>query len=247
MGSQSLFESPTTYVVECGDIRSVVSCSAHWQEAVVISKKKVIISTLAPKAIWEDILTQMNQASPSEAIGCLRFRQSLGIKNTVWVKPLLLQSSIQINQQRASVARRGNGEQQKVFQQARLRVEGLPQVQHEVSCDMLMAKVSETCGSSFHKVVGGNLEIGGYMINYRQDGEFAQSITVQLDSDASLCDLVRRVHGSGIRINNRNLVVEVGSLHPNFSLAGNVPKNLIPPTSAASSSSFGAPEGGPCL
>ena len=57
---------------------------------------------------------------------------------------------MQINQQRASVARRGNGEQQKVFQQARLRVEGLPQVQHEISCNMLMAKVSETCGKSFH-------------------------------------------------------------------------------------------------
>ena len=128
--------------------------------------------------------------------------------------------------------------------QAQLRVEGLPHVAHAQTCEELMQKVNEATGLDLAKSTStGTPGPKEWVVAYKKDGEFSQKIDIQLGSPEELQSLVMHVHGSGVRVNNVNLVVEVSSLHPQFTNAGPSARNLIggPTPSAPSATNAPAP------
>ena len=110
---------------------------------------------------------------------------------------------------------------------AQLRVEGLPQVDHESICRELMAKVCQKTALQLKE--GGESRLGGgeWRIEYRSDGSFAQQIMIQLPSEDALKNLVAGIHGSGVKVGGRNLAVAV--VHNNIatSCAGVLASNLV--------------------
>ena len=117
-----------------------------------------------------------------------------------------------------------------------LRVEGMPHVQHEETCDIIMSRISDVTKLPFVQASSRDLGSLEWEIDYRSGGEFAQQIRVQLPNEDALSTLIMHVHGSGVRINGHNLALEVRSIHPKFSHAGALAKNIVPPLG-----------GGPCL
>ena len=47
------------------------------------------MNTLAPKHQFEPIMTQSVHDTPLACITSIRFRKSVGLKNTLWIKPAL--------------------------------------------------------------------------------------------------------------------------------------------------------------
>ena len=56
---------------------------------------------------------------------------------------------------------------------------------------------------------------------------FNQSINVQLPSVEALKSLISRVHGCGIQVAGRNLVIEVQTSHPDAAQAAMSATNLV--------------------
>ena len=90
---------------------------------------------------------------------------------------------------------------------------------HTQTCDELMQKVNEATGLGLTQARGAVLGYKEWAIAYR-NGEFSQKIDIQLASPEELQLLIMHTDGSGVRVNNANLVVEASSLHPLFSSAG---------------------------
>ena len=239
VGSQSLFEDKTSYVVECGDVLCLLKCMNMIQEVVVVSKKRAVISTGFPKHMWEEAITQQNVESPMAAVSVIRFRKSLQLQSHVWLKPLLLQDAMQTARQRCNLASRASREQETASLHAQLRIEGLPHVEHESMCGALMDKVMQVTKINLCKAPSSVPGVGQWAISYRSGGEFAQQIAVQLDSKEALKQLIMHVHGSGVRVNDRNLVVEVKSIHPELTRAVVTAQNFVTPVSSS-----GPPTGG---
>ena len=90
-----------------------------------------------------------------------------------------------------------------------------------------MAKLCETTSLplavSAQNVPGPN----EWVIGRKVDGAFNQQIVVQLSSADALKSLIMNIHGCGIKVGGRNLVVEVRSLHPDASSAALSANNLI--------------------
>ena len=76
------------------------------------------------------------------------------------------------------------------------------------------------------------------MTCYKNGGDFAQRIAVQLTSSEALKTLIQKVNGSGIRVGGFDLVVEVLSLHPGHGAATTEGANFVLPHVG---------RGGPCL
>ena len=244
IGSQSLFEDKTSIVVDFGDIHSLEECSYLFQEALIVSKRKAIVSTLAPKHVWEEVITGQASDNPTGAITCLRFRKALQLPSSIWLKPLLTHDSIQKAKQQAELSARPANVQDRMRLQAQLRVEGLPHVAHAQTCEELMQKVNEATGLDLTKSTStGTPGPKEWVVAYKKDGEFSQKIDIQLGSPEELQSLIMHVHGSGVRVNNVNLVVEVSSLHPQFTSAGPSALNLVggPTPSAPSTTTPPAP------
>ena len=180
---------------------------------------------------------QRGTESPLGSISCIRFRAALNLPNSNWIKPLVLQEDMQKQKQQAVLSKKPEKEQLEACLSTILRVEGMPHVQHEETCDIIMSRISDVTKLPFVQASSrtlGNLE---WEIDYRSGGEFAQQIRVQLPNDDALSTLIMHVHGSGVRINEHNLALEVRSIHPKFSHAGALAKNIVPPPLG----------GGPCL
>ena len=215
IGSQSLLNDTTSYVVDCGDINILSTC--HWllQEVLVISKRRVIMTSLHPKHTWEQVITQQAHETPSSAITSIKFRKRLGMPaSLVWLKPLILQEDLQRSRQQAGIAMKSKDEQTRVSRHAHIRIEGLPHVEHDVVCVELMTKVAEILQIPLGRAATTTPGSNEWSICYTADGEFAQKIAIQFDQDESIQKLVAHVHGCGVKVGGKNLVTEVKSLHP---------------------------------
>ena len=147
----------------------------------------------------------------------------------LWVKPQLLDDTMQENKQKAINAKKPASEQERVLLHANIRVLGLPQVEHVGTCEGIMAKVAEATKLPLTKTTNVIPGTNEWAICFKANGEFAQRISIQVESEAALRSLIAHVHGSGIRINGHDLVVEVRSLSSYFCLAGQDAKNVIAP------------------
>ena len=217
IGPQSLLNDTTSYVVDCGDINILSTC--HWlmQETLVISKKRVLMTSLHPKHIWEQVVTQQAQENPSSAVTSIKFRKRLNMPTSiVWLKPLLLQEDLQRSRQLASVASRSKEEQARVNRHAFIRIEGLSHVEHDMLCVELMTKVTQVLQIPLGRASTITPNSNEWAICYSSEGEFAQKIAIQFDSEEAIQKLIAHVHGCGIKVGGKNLIAEVKSLHPQF-------------------------------
>jgi len=197
------------------------------QEAVLISKSRALITTLGPKHVWELRITSLMQAAPNVAISCIKFRKALGLRSPIWLKPILLEDQIRsTRQQQQHLLQIPVAERSKAALQTQLRVEGLPQIQHESICRELMQKISEVSQIPFAQATSYPPSSGEWAPRYHPDGTFAQQITVQLMSEDALKSIIRHVNGSGIRVGGKNLVVEVRSAHPSGQAPGQAAQNF---------------------
>jgi hypothetical protein len=226
VGSHVLFKDTTSFVVKYCDIQGLEMIAGLIQECVLVSRRKAIITTLAPKNMFEPILTNGVHDAPLACIQCIRFRIALGLKNTIWVKPALTDVQINKAKQQASHQSKPDAERQSAELLTQLRVEGLPQAQHTVVCEELMGKISAVTNMFFVKSNNAKLQEYEWEIGHRVDGSFNQQICVQLPNLEALRTLTMHVHGSGIQVGGRNLVVEVRSSHPQAALAGMCAANL---------------------
>ena len=239
IGSSALIEDGTAFLVEFGNIKSLDGWFINaTQEILVISPSKALITTLTPKSVWEAMLTQQAQDNPNEAISCIRFRQSLNLRSTVFAKHQLLDDHVRAQRQKHSMARLSQDEQLKAALQASLRIEGLPNTSHVAVSQEIMAKVCQITGIPLVQTNSDRPNVGEWTICYRNGNEFAQRLAVQLPSSEALKLLIQRINGSGIRIGGFDLVIEVLSLHPGFSSAATEASNFILPH---------ANRGAPCL
>jgi len=244
IGSQSLVNDPSSYIVECGDMHVLYSCAWLMQECVVISSKKAIMTTLQPKHVWEDAVTKLAQESPSACISAIKFRKSLGLPGSVvWIKPLLLQDEMQKAKQQASLKNWNETEQERASLHTILRIEGMPLVQHEAVCDELIGKVSLATGILLNKSTSSIPGTHEWAICYRGGVEFSQKIAIQLADEKELHSMIAHIQGCGIKVGGLNLLVEVKSIHPQFHPAGTSSRNFVTPPTALVNH-FG---GGTCL
>ena len=100
-----------------------------------------------------------------------------------------------------------------------------------------MTKIGEATQLQFSKATHGPPKDLEWEVDYRAGGEFAEQIKVQLLDEEALKTVIMHVNGSGVRVNGKNLALEVRSIHPGFSPAGTAAKNIVLPP----------PAGGPCL
>ena len=90
-----------------------------------------------------------------------------------------------------------------------------------------MSRVSEVTGLSLSKTDSPDPNDGEWSICYRAGGELAQQIVVKLPDEQALKSMIMLTNGCGIRVNGRNLVVEVRTIdHP--SSAGVDARNFVP-------------------
>jgi len=236
VGSHLLYTDETSFVVDFGDVIGLEPCRELTQEVVLVSRKRAIITTYAPKVSWEPILTAQAKLSPLCAIASIRFRKMLGLANLIWLKPALTADQVHKYKQQAALTSKSASEQERATLQMQLRVEGMPQVGHESICDGIMAKVNEVTHLSLTKSTTPVPQSGQWAPCYRGDGLFAQQILLQLPSDEALKLVFVHVHGSGVKIAGHNLSIEARSSHAAVSTAGSAACNTLWPTG-----------GGPCL
>ena len=239
IGSQLLFQDNTSFVVDFGEVHALHECRDLIQEAVLVSRKRAIITTLFPKQMWEPIITQQMLTMPLGAISCIRFRKALNLPSSVWLKPMLTGDQIQTARQRCVLAKQTVAEQNARSLQAHLRIEGLPHIQHESICLELMQKIAEISDVVLSRAATHTPQSGEWAPCYRSDGSFSQQIVIQLHSAAALGNIIMHVNGSGVKVAGKNLVVEVRSIHPNFSAAGLTALNFV--LDAATSPTQGTP------
>ena len=130
-------------IVECGDVQATDVYRHLIQEAVVVSKKKLIMTTLHPKMSWEPIMIQQMCDSPLSAVTSIRMRKALNLLANVWLKPSLTDAQKGKAKQRAALANRPAHVQAQAALQMQLRVEGPAQIELVTVCQELMAKVCE--------------------------------------------------------------------------------------------------------
>ena len=227
IGSQDLFSDSTSVVVECGDVHILHETQHLWQEVLVVSRKKAIITTMHPKHILEEVATAQAQDSPTRSITCMRFRQSLQLPNNIWLKPAILPEHMQRARQQVALSTRSAQEQLTSSLQAHIKIEGLPQVEHMSICKALIQQISNVTHLGLRQAVGGTPGQGEWAPNYNISGEFTQRITLQMSTLAELQQLYMHIHGCGVRINNHNLIVEVSSLHPSHGPRGTGARNFV--------------------
>jgi len=209
VGSSTLYKDETAFIVECGDISCMELFQDLCQEIVIISNRKVLVTSLYPKEVWEPRVTQCMVGSPLSAIGSIKFRSSLGLKNNLWLKPAVTDTQINADRQKVLIARKPAAEREKVSMQVQLKIEGLPHVRHEEVCNTLMGNIGEVTKIPLNR--GGGLVPGPseWIPSYRNDGSFAQQILVQLPTEQAVLHLIQCVHGRGIKINGVCLSVDV--------------------------------------
>ena len=235
IGSQGLFHENSCLIVEYGDVQALEPLAHLTQETVIVSKRKALITTLAPKELFEPVLTHHMQTSPLHSVSCIRFRKSLNLSNNVWMKPALTGLQVDKARQQAIAAKKAPKESAALALKARLCVEGLTHVEHVSVCQELMKKVNEVTSLPLTQASGDTIAANEWAINYKLDGSFAQQINIQLCSEEALKMLLMHVQGCGIRIGGRNLSVEVRSGHAAADFAGMSACNLV------------TGDGGPCL
>ena len=227
VGSHFLFTDETSFVIEFGEVCSLVAYMDLIQESVLVSRKKALITTMHPKNSFEPILTSQMRAEPLSAVSCIRFRKALDVPNSVWIKPALTDDQVAKARQQASIQKKTPKDKLSATLLTHLRIEGLPHVGHISVCQELMQKVCIAASLSLVQASQANPDPNEWAISYRGDGSFAQQIAVQLTSEDSLRALIMSVHGSGVRVAGRNLAVEVRSAHPDASCAGLSAGNLV--------------------
>ena len=235
IGTQELFQDKTSLVIEYGDVQALEAFESLIQEAVIVSKRKALINTLAPKELFEPLLTLQMSQSPLTSVTCIRFRRALNLPNNIWLKPALTDLQMERARQQSIAANKPPKERAALALKTKLKIEGLTQVEHISVCREIMHKVCQSCllslTESNQDVIGPN----EWAIDYRADGSFAQQVTVQLCSDDALKSLIMNIHGCGVRVGGRNLAIEVRSGHVAAECAGMLAANLVPSG------------GGPCL
>ena len=236
VGSHLLYKDETSFVLDFGDVLGLEACRDLIQEIVLISKKRAIVTTYAPKLLWEPILTTQAKHSPLAAITSIRFRKMLRLPNNVWMKPALTADQVSKFRQQAALATKPTMEQERAALQMQLRIEGLPQVGHEAVCADIMSKVSEVTKLPLAQSGTHTPSPGQWAPCYRGDGSFAQQIVLQLPSKEALQQVIVCVHGSGIKISGYDLSIEARSAHASVSAAGRAACNTLWPS-----------VGGPCL
>jgi hypothetical protein len=239
VGSQDPFGDETSLIFEFGDCQALEAYKDHIHESIIVSKKKAIVTMLAPKDLIEPILTLQMKEAPLEGVSCIRFRKALNLPNNIWLKPVMTDLQVDRARQQASVAKKLLKDQVAASLLTRLRVEGLPQVEHIAICWELMQKVCEAAVLPLTPSSGGTLGLNEWAIDYRADGTFAQQVSVQLASEAALKALIMNVHGCGVRVAGRNLAVEVRAIHVKAEYAGMSACSIV--------SSVRPPGGGPFL
>ena len=94
-------------------------------------------------------------------------------------------------------------------------------------CEKLIKKISTSTNMFLVRSTQANLDTFGWSIGHRADGNFNQSINVQLPSVEAVKSLISRVHGCGIQVAGRNLVIEVQTSHPDAAQAAMSATNLV--------------------
>ena len=230
VGSSVLVGDCSALVVEFGDVSVIDStCNKAIQEILVISNRKALMTTLQAKQVWEGLLTQQMESRPLDAITVIRMRQSLGLKNSVWVKPLMVEDQVRSKKKQGALARLPSDEQIQAALQAELRIEGMPNTSHMQACEELINKVTEVTGVQLTKATSDKPGVGEWFPCYKNGGDFAQRIAVQLPSSEALKNVIQKINGSGIRVGGFDLGVEVLSMHPGFSAASTEGSNYVFP------------------
>ena len=228
IGSQALFRDKTSLVVEYGDVQALETFESLIQEAVIVSGRKALITTLASKEMFEPLVTLQMQESPMSSVTCVRFRKVLDLPNNIWLKPALTELQVERARQQSFAAKKPPKQRAELALKTKLRVEGLTQVEHMSVCKELMQKVCQAAAlpltQTDKEVIGPN----EWAIDYRADGSFAQQMTVQLCSDDALKALYMNIHGCGVRVGGRNLAVEVRSGHVAAEAAGMRATDFVP-------------------
>jgi hypothetical protein len=214
-------------LVEFGDVCSLDEFKDFFQEVVVVSKQKAIITTMAPKDVLEPILTAQNKANPLTGLTCFKFRKALGLPSIVWLKPSLTEEYVDRARKQAANDKKAPKDKELASLLTHLRVEGLPQVGHEVVCCELMQSVCAAAGLNFVRSLTDTLSPNQWAICYRGDGTFAQQIVVQTAAVEDVKALLMKVHGSGVKVAGRNLAIEVRASHPTAEKAGMCAANII--------------------
>ena len=202
---------------------------------MIVSGRKALITTLAPKNLFEPLMTSQMQASPLTSVSCIRFRKALNLPNNIWLKPALTDMQVERARQQSLSAMKPPKERAESALKTRLKVEGLTQIEHGPVCQEIMQKVCQATSLSLTQSDKERLGPNEWAIDYRTDGSFAQQLTVQLCSDDALRSLIMKVHGCGVRVGGRNMAIEICSGHAAAECAAMCAANFVPSG------------GGPCL
>ena len=154
-------------------------------------------------------MTEQFQQAPLAAISKVRQRVSKG--GRPFAKPYLLDPQMQASRNHAANPSTIPTDPLGIGTRAYIRMQGLSGKTAENLLDHLMGQIGQISGVALRKKAGsGQLQPHEWLEDRNVGGDWCGDIQLEAESPAELQHIFSNVHGSGIEVNGKCYIVEVG-------------------------------------